>query len=211
MLMKTSIITLTQNDYRFINDVLTRSGALGQYFLTRYKKMLSYAELLMPKAPDRRYPFECGGVGIAYMDRLVQWMHRKLATTSGAILLYNEDARTTHERVHGFLYPLYFRREVYHLITPSFRTQDIQQSIMEAGTGISLVGILFEDMPISILPDSRIHGIILNRCFSSTRTLIMGVYDGEASLLLHLKQTAPGPSRSIYKIKNKKVAKEEMG
>ena len=177
-------ISLTDENYVFIKDVLNESGLLGIEILKRFDSCIHKGNLLINESIPLCHSFEYGGVSSKEdsYKTLFHYINSTLANNpSSFFILHNQCARREDPVVSNYLYPVFLHDEVYHILHQENNLNIIRQTVLEAETGMSLVGAYIADGQ-RLLPERRgkITPELMKKYVANCNALFVGICDGDA-------------------------------
>lgn len=128
----------------YIKGVLAQSGLLGHTLKAKLKD--SWQGEVTTKGPiPPSHPFKAGGVcgRRESIEDLTTRLHELLSRPGNMGLLYNESFKSADSVVSTYVWPVFEGKDIYHVIPTGSPPDVIRKSLLDADSGVSLVGIVF--------------------------------------------------------------------
>ncbi len=184
-------ISINKSHKAYINSIFSQSSTIGKCLLKYSDKIATHAKITLDEDVALSQSFEIGGItnrnlSISILTRM---LHSLISEHDYYIVLYNSCALRSDQIVEQYSWPIFCGNDVYHIIPPYASLADIRQGIIEAETGLSLLGIVVSSRNFSL--PSGCACVTENQIEAWTNIaefIIVGVYDGEAYLVCDKKQ-----------------------
>jgi hypothetical protein len=177
-------ILLDAEKLAYIDDVLSRSGILGRQFRMQLADRLGETVLLCDPTWQEDN-LEAGGVckRAESIDNLVLFIEKRMKESSDCALFFNECARSADPGLRETPTVVTVKEEVYHFLPSRSTPEEIRSCVVQAETGIALVGILFNGANVSDMFRSKeVLEEAIQTCATCATYLVIGVHDGESYL-----------------------------
>ncbi len=169
----------------YIESVLDQSGLLGQTLKTRLKDSWQ-GEVTTKGSISPTHPFQAGGVcgRRESIEGLTTRLHELLSMPGNIGILYNESFKSADSVISTYTWPVFEGEDVYHVIPSGSSTDMIRRSLLDADSGVSLVGVVFHyDDNKSLHPKANLSKDVVIKWANVASHVFVEICDGETFLI----------------------------